>query len=248
MIDIEALFKISYGLYIVGSGDQIKGNAYISNTVFQVTAQPPQFATCCSKDNYTSEIIKASTAFSVSILSEGTSTEIFGRFGYKSGRDNDKLEGMDLRYGETGVPIILNEAIAFLECKVVKTLDLDTHWMFIGELVQSEVLDDSAEPITYLYYRNVKKAVAPKNAPTYVDKSKLGEKTEKPEAKPDPKPDVQVSSGEEKQYKCTACGYIYDEAEGDPDGGIAPGTRFEDIPDDWVCPICGTEKEDFIAV
>ena len=171
MIDIEALFKVSYGLYIVSSGDQNKGNGYISNTVFQVTAQPPRFATCCSKDNYTSEIIKAYGAFSVSVLHQGTSTEIFGRFGYKSGRDSDKFEGMDIRYGETGVPIVLNEAIAFLECKVVETMDLDTHVMFIGELVQCEVLDDSAEPITYLYYRNVKKAVAPKNAPTYVDKS-----------------------------------------------------------------------------
>ncbi len=240
MIDIDALFKVSYGLYIVSSGDQSNGNGYISNTVFQVTAQPPQFATCCSKDNHTVELIKSSGAFAVSVLHQGTSSEIFGRFGYKSGRDSDKMDGMDIRYGETGVPIVLNEAMAFLEFKVVKTEDLGTHVMFIGELVQCEVLDDAAEPITYLYYRNVKKAVAPKNAPTYVDKSKL-------ESKPDPRHE-ETKSGDSKQYKCTACGYIYDEKEGDPDSGIPPGTKFEDIPDDWVCPICGTEKEDFIEV
>jgi|UniRef100_A0A7V3NT29 rubredoxin len=48
-----------------------------------------------------------------------------------------------------------------------------------------------------------------------------------------------------KKYRCTICGYVYDPAIGDPDGGIAPGTPFEQIPDDWVCPVCGASKEDF---
>jgi flavin reductase (DIM6/NTAB) family NADH-FMN oxidoreductase RutF/rubredoxin len=235
MIDIEALFKVSYGLYIVSSGDSSGGNAYISNTVFQVTAAPPQFATCCSKDNYTAEIIKKTGAFAVSVLHTETPTEVFGRFGYKSGRDSDKLDGVELMYGESGVPIVTSGAIAFLECRVVETVDVGTHLLFIGELIQSKVLDDQAEPITYLHYRNVRKAVAPKNAPTYVDKSKQ-----------ESKPEEKISGS--KKYKCPACGYIYNEAEGDPDSGIEPGTRFEDIPDSWVCPICGTEKEDFIEI
>jgi rubredoxin len=50
------------------------------------------------------------------------------------------------------------------------------------------------------------------------------------------------------RYKCTICGHIYDPAEGDPDSGILPGTAFEDIPDDWVCPICGAGKEDYIKM
>lgn len=48
-----------------------------------------------------------------------------------------------------------------------------------------------------------------------------------------------------KKYECNLCGYVYDPAEGDPDNGIAPGTAFEDLPDDWVCPLCGAGKEDF---
>ncbi|MFC2115686.1 flavin reductase [Bacteroidota bacterium] len=231
MIDIEALFKVSYGLYIVSSGDKNRGNGYISNTVFQVTSDPPRFATCCNKDNFTAEFIKNSGAFSISVLHNETGAEIFGRFGYKSGKDIEKMEGMEIRYGETGVPIVLDGSIAFLECRVVQTLDVGTHLMFIGELAQSEVLDENAEPITYKYYREVKKAVAPKNAPTYVDKSKLEKEAE---------------SSDSKKYKCTACGYIYDEKEGDPSGGAEPGTRFEDLPDEWVCPVCGAEKEDFI--
>ena len=233
MIDIDALFKVSYGLYIVSSGDKTSGNGYISNTVFQVTSDPPRFATCCNKDNLTAEFIKSSGAFSVSVLHNETPADIFGRFGYKTGKDFEKLDGMEVRYGETGVPVVMNGSIAFLECRVVQTIDVGTHLMFIGELVQSEVLDDKAEPITYQYYRQVKKAVAPKNAPTYVDKTKFEKRAESP--------------GSQK-HKCTACGYIYDETKGDPSGGIDPGTKFEDIPDDWVCPVCGAEKEDFIEI
>ena len=225
MIDFEALYRISYGLYIVCSGDKTKGNAFISNTVFQVTAEPARFAACCNKDNYTAQFIQKSGIFSVSVLHKDTSPDIFGRFGYKSGKDFNKMEGMQIRYGETGVPIVLNDAIAFLECKVVQTFDVGTHLLFIGELVQSEILNNTLEPITYLYYRQIKKGVAPKNAPTYVDKSKL-EKT--------------ANGSAFKKFKCTACGYIYDEAK--------EGKKFADLPGDWVCPVCGSEKEDFIEV
>ena len=48
-----------------------------------------------------------------------------------------------------------------------------------------------------------------------------------------------------KKYRCTVCGYVYDPAMGDPDGGIAAGTAFEDLPDDWSCPVCGAQKSDF---
>jgi rubredoxin len=47
------------------------------------------------------------------------------------------------------------------------------------------------------------------------------------------------------RYVCSVCGYVYDPAQGDPDNGVAPGTKFEDLPDDWVCPVCGAEKSDF---
>jgi flavin reductase (DIM6/NTAB) family NADH-FMN oxidoreductase RutF/rubredoxin len=226
MINYEALFKISYGLFIVSSGDKNRGNGFISNTVFQVTSEPPKFAICCNKKNYTAEFITNSKAFSVSVLHTAASPDIFGRFGYKSGKDFNKLEGLNVRYGEsTGVPVVLNESIAFLECRLVQTVDVGTHLIFIGELLNSEILDDSKDPITYMYYRQVRKGVAPKNAPTYIDKSKLEPKGKRPAF---------------KKYECTACGYIYDEA--------IEGKKFIDLPPDWVCPSCGTAKEDFIEV
>jgi flavin reductase (DIM6/NTAB) family NADH-FMN oxidoreductase RutF len=168
MINYEALFKISYGLFIVCSGNKVKGNGFISNTVFQVTSQPPKFAICCNKDNFTAGIISSTGVFSVSILSIEAAPDLFGRFGYRTGKNFNKLEGLNLKYGEhTGVPIVLNDSIAILECKVDQTVDVGSHFIFIGELLQSEILDNTKDPMTYAYFRQVRKGVAPKNSPTF---------------------------------------------------------------------------------
>lgn len=172
MINYEALFTLSYGLYIVSSGNKDKGNGFISNTVFQVTADPPQFAACCNKDNYTAEVIRESGVFATSVLKQDASASLIGKFGYKSGRDEDKMKELEIIYGKTGVPIVMNDTVAFIECTLKQTFDVGTHLIFVGELVQANIVDE-AEPLTYDYYRKVKKGFAPKNAPTYVDKSKL---------------------------------------------------------------------------
>lgn len=225
MINFEALFKISYGLYIVSAGSNEYGNGFVSNTVFQVTSDPPRFAACCNKDNHTAGLIQSGGSFSVSVLQADAAATTIGTFGFKSGKDLNKMEGMELKYGETGVPIVLNDAIAYLECRLVDTYDVGTHLIFIGELVQADVLDPQKEALTYLHYRQVKKGMAPKNAPTYIDKAKLEKKTEK---------------GEFAKYECAACGYIYDEEK--------EGKKFEDLPDDWICPVCGSDKDDFIKL
>ena len=98
MINFEALFKISYGLYIVCSGDNKRGNGFISNTVFQVTAEPAKFAACCNKNNLTADFIQRHGVFSVSLLSVNAASEMFARFGYKSGRDINKLEEFIIKY------------------------------------------------------------------------------------------------------------------------------------------------------
>jgi flavin reductase (DIM6/NTAB) family NADH-FMN oxidoreductase RutF/rubredoxin len=225
MINFEALFKISYGLYIISSGDKTRGNGFISNTVFQVTAEPPRFAICCHKNNFTAGFIQKYMAFSISVLSQSASSAIFGKFGYKSGKDFDKMNGTQIKYKETSVPIVLDESIAYFECKVVQTLDVGTHLMFVGELVNSEIIDDTSEPLTYSYYRKVRKGVAPKNAPTYIDKSKIEHKS--------------ITSNS-KKYKCLACGHLYDES--------VENVKFIDLPEDWICPACGSEKSDFTEI
>lgn len=232
MINFEAFFKVSYGMYIVCSGDAKQGNGFVSNSVFQVTAEPAQFAVCCNKENYSAEFIKNSNAFSISVLDQNTPTKFIGTFGYKSGRNTNKLEGLSVKHGITGVPILMEEAIAVFECKLTQTIDVGTHLLFIGEVVFAESISNNT-PLTYAYYRETKKGIAPKNAPTFIDKSKLSQKPVKPA---------------QKKYKCVICGHIYDPEVGDPENNIPAGTAFEDLPSDWNCPVCGASKDDFTEI
>jgi len=230
MIDINAFFKISYGLYIVSSGNQHKGNGFISNAVFQVTAQPAQFAVCCNKDNYSAKLISEAKAFSISVLKQEASSDLIGLFGYQSGKEVNKMEKVKAIYGTTGVPMVTDDALALFECKLVQTFEVETHLIFIGEIIQTKVLLDG-EPLTYAYYRNVKKGMAPKNAPTYIDKSKLTEN--------------RTTEQSTEVYKCPICGYEHEIAKGDLGNEIEPGTQWQEIPDTYSCPMCGAAKEDF---
>jgi len=227
-MNFEAFYKLSYGLYVISSKSGDKLNGYIANTAFQVTAEPSQVAISCNKNNLSTGIIGKSKVFSISVLEQDTSADLIGLMGYKSGKDIDKFEDLNYITGKTGAPIVLDHAIAWFDCEVSQTIDVGTHIIFVGKVIDSELIDKNKIPLTYDYYRDVKKGAAPKNAPTYIDKSKL--------AKTDSK---------FKKYECVVCGHIYDEELGDPDSGIIPETKFEDLPEDWVCPTCGAEKSDF---
>jgi flavin reductase (DIM6/NTAB) family NADH-FMN oxidoreductase RutF len=229
-MNVEAFFKITYGLFVVSTKSDNKLYGFISNTVFQVTAEPARFAITCSKNNYTSGMIRQSGVFAISVLQKETSPDIIGTFGYRSGKEMDKFAMFKFMTGKTGSPILLDDALAWFECEVEHTIDAGSHLLFIGKVIDGDVIDPLAEPLTYTYYREVKKGKAPKNAPTYIDPEKLKQ---------------QAQEVVWEKYYCTACGYIYDPAIGDPEHGVPAGTRFEDLPDDWVCPVCGTEKIDF---
>ena len=224
-MDTKALYKLSYGLYVIGSRKGDKLNAQIANTVVQVSSQPPTISVCINKENLTHEFIRDSKVFTVSILSQDAPLNFIGRFGFKSGRDVDKFEGVNYKIGESQAPIVLDHTLAYLEAKVTNGVDAGTHTIFIGELVGAEVLREG-EPMTYAYYHQVKRGTTPKTAPSYVE--------EKMETAP-----------KMAKYKCTVCGYIYDPKLGDPDSGVAPGTPFEKLPTDWVCPVCGASKDEF---
>ena len=233
-MNIEAFFKVSYGLFVIGTAYKGKRAGYIANTAFQVTADPARFAISCSKDNYSIDIIRKSGAFSMSVLEKFDSTEIIGLFGYKSSADVDKFETTKYITGITGSPIVVDKCVAWFECEVEQEVVLDTHVIFIGKLVANDLLDDTKEPLTYAFYRDERKGLAPKNAPTYLKKEQVAEQEAEGE----------IADGS-AIYNCDLCGYEYDPAEGDPDNGIPPGTPFDDLPDDWTCPVCAAEKEDF---
>jgi len=224
-MNLKALHNLSYGLYVVASGKQGKLNAQIANTVFQVTSDPPTIAVSINKQNLTHEFISESKVFTASILSQDTPLSFIGHFGFKSGKEVDKLKDVNYKLGEAKAPIVLDHSLAYLEARVINQLDVGTHTIFIGELVGADVLSEG-EPMTYAYYRQVKRGTTPKTAPSYIEQRK-----------------EEVSKM--AKYECTVCGYIYDPELGDPDGGIKPGTPFEEIPDGWVCPVCGASKDQF---
>jgi flavin reductase (DIM6/NTAB) family NADH-FMN oxidoreductase RutF/rubredoxin len=226
----SAFYKLSYGLYVVTSGKDGRFNGQIANTVFQVTSEPPTIAVSINKQNFTHEHITDSRRFAVSILEEATPMTLIGRFGFKCGRDIDKLAGIGTKIGTTGVPIVTDNTIAFIEAEVVGEMDCGTHTIFLGQVVDCDMLA-AAEPMTYAYYHAVKGGKAPKNAPTY-------------QAPEPPKP-ADVPDAKAARYVCSICGYIYDPEKGDPNGNVAAGTRFEDLPAGWVCPVCGATKDKF---
>jgi flavin reductase (DIM6/NTAB) family NADH-FMN oxidoreductase RutF/rubredoxin len=224
-MNTKVLHNLSYGLYVISSRKGDKFNGQIANTVFQVASEPPTVAVSINKQNLTHEFISASKVFTASILSQDTPLSFIGHFGFKSGREVDKLKDVNYKLGETRAPIVLDHSLAYLEAKVINRVDVGTHTIFIGELVGADVFREG-EPMTYAYYHQVKKGTTPKTAPSYIVERK-------------------ETVSKMAKYECTVCGYIYDPELGDPDGGIKPGTPFEEIPDDWVCPVCGAGKDQF---
>jgi len=225
-MNYKTLHKVSYGLYVVSSRKENKFNGQIANTIFQVTSEQPTIAVSINKQNLTHQFIKESRKFAVSILSKDTPMKFIGHFGFKSGREIDKFKDVNYKVDDAGVPIVLDNAVAYLVAEVIKEVDVGTHTIFIGKVVEAEILKDE-EPMTYAYYHEVKQGKAPKTAPTYI--------------KEEPKKEAESMV----KYRCKVCGYEYDPEKGDPDSGIKPKTSFEELPEDWVCPICGVGKDEF---
>lgn len=216
----EALYLINYGLYIVGSQFDNKINAQISNTVFQITDKPNTIVISINKSNYTHEFVEHSRRFSVSIIAKSAPLSLIGNFGFKSGRNTDKFEHISHVLTINNMPVVLEHTLGYIECDVINSVDVFTHTLYIGEVLDAQVFKKD-EPITYAYYHEIKNASAPKNTPIY------------------------QAPKSTKKYVCKVCGWVYDPLVGDPDGSIPPGTEFEDIPDTWVCPVCGAKKSDF---
>ena len=170
-MNLNALHKLSYGMYIVASRKGDKLNGQIANTVFQITSEPPTVAVSINKQNLTHEYIKTSKVFSTSVLCQETPLPFIGGFGFKSGRNTDKLKGMNYKVGITGSPIFLDNATAYLEAEVIQDVDAGTHTIFIGKVVAAEILNENP-CMTYEYYHQVKRGTTPKTAPSYIAKEK----------------------------------------------------------------------------
>ena len=189
------------------------------NTVTQITAQNPIISVSVNKQNYTNEALKIGTKFSISILSEETDKKVIGSFGFVSSRDTDKFA--DIKYFiKDELPIVDENTCGYLVCEVINVIDSETHNIFWARVLDADELNKDVVPMTYEYYHRVIKGKAPKTAPTYIEE------------------EVTTSMNSEfAKYKCKICGHIYDEEK--------EGVKFEDLPDDWVCPLCRVPKTMF---
>ncbi|MCI5661660.1 MAG: flavin reductase [Clostridia bacterium] len=200
-IEPNAMFKLSYGLFVLTAGGE-KDNGCIINTVTQITDSPKRISIAVNKANYTHDLILKSGTFNVSVLDTNADFELFTRFGFQSGREANKFEGLEsVARSENGLMYLTEMSNAFLSGKVIQTLDYGTHTVFIADVTEAKVLE-SAPSMTYAYYFDHVK----------------------------PKPNnLSTPHG----WVCKICGYIY---EGD------------ELPADYICPLCKHGAEDFERV
>ena len=193
-----AMFQLSYGLFVLSAKDGKKDNGCIVNTVQQVTTSPNRILVAVNKGNYTHDMIMKTGEFNASILSEDADFDIFKHFGFHSGRDVNKMEGLeDFDRAENGIIYLTKGANAYISAKVVQTTDLGSHTLFLADVTDGDVLND-VPSVTYAYYhKNIK-----------------------------PQPQETKKTG----WRCKICGYIYE---------------GEELPADFICPICKHGAEDF---
>ena len=193
-MDKKAMYKLSYGLFVLTAKDGEKDNGCIVNTAIQAASAPNQISICVNKANYTHDMIMKTKEFTVSILSQEAKFELFQQFGFQSGRDVNKFDAFSAcERGQNGIYYITEGTNAFISVKVDKTVDLGSHTMFIGEVTDMETLSE-APSVTYEYYLNHIKP--------------------KPEA-------VGTTKDGQTVWRCKICGYEY-VGEELPDDFICP--------------------------
>lgn len=154
--DLNALFNIGYGLYVITSNDGKKDNGLIVNTVTQVTNTPNRIAVTINKENYSHHVIKQTGKMNINCLSEEAPFSVFEQFGFQSGRNTDKFGDTELLRSDNGLAFLSRNINSFMSLDVEQYVDLDTHGMFICSVSESRVISDKPT-MTYTYYQdNVK--------------------------------------------------------------------------------------------
>ena len=182
-MDSKVLFNVQYGLFVLSARDGGKDNACIINTVTQVTAAPitkDRISIAVNKSNYTHDLIANTKEFTVSIISEAATFDLFKNFGFQSGRNINKFAGFDdVKRTANGTLAITRGTNSYISGEVIQQIELDTHSIFIAEVVDMEKLSD-VPSATYNYYQaNIK-----------------------------PKPAVKATG--KTKWVCRICGYVHE--------------------------------------
>ena len=202
----KTMHKLSYGLFVLTAKDGEKDNGCIVNTAIQLTSDPQMISVAVNKNNLTCEMIKNTRKLTVSILSEKADFSLFKRFGFQSGRDVNKFEGFSsMKRGANGLYYITEGTNGFISAYVQEIVDVGTHLLFIAQVTDMDVLDDTPS-VTYSYYlSNIK-----------------------------PKPEkVGTAPDGQTIWRCVICGYEYVGEELPEDFICAickhPGSDFEKV-------------------
>lgn len=205
-MDKKAMYKLTYGLFVLGANKDGKNTGCIINTAIQAASDPNLISIAVNKANYTHDVIMETRKFTVSILSQEADFSLFQRFGFQSGRNVDKFQGFSgWKQGFNGCPVITQGTNAYIAGWVNQTVDLGSHTLFLAPVTDMEVLSD-VPSVSYEYYQN--------------------------EIKPKPQPVGRTPEGR-TIWRCRICGYEY---------------VGEEIPEDFICPICKHPASDFVKV
>lgn len=192
-MNFDVFRDMSYGVYIVTTMDGERPTGCVANSIMQITSSPATIAVSMNHDNYTNRCIEQSGKFAFSILGEQSDSSLIGTFGFQSGKNVNKFDGIDFEIKE-GMPVI-KDSCGYVTCKVINKMETETHTVFLGEVIDGDVFEKAGTAMTYAYYHKVVKGKSPRNAPTYLPEE------DKKEAK-------QNTSA--SRYVCTVCGYIYE--------------------------------------
>ena len=223
MFDKKAFHSLSYGMYVIGTRFDNKDYGCVANTFAQVTSSPLQVSVALNKENATTEAVRQAGRFTASCLSEQADLQLIGTFGFHTSTELDKFAQHASARDESGLPYVAEQCCAWFSAKVVSELDLGTHVLFVGEVEECAKVADAAAPMTYAFYHQVKGGKTPPKASSY-----LGE--EQPAAAP---AESNVAVLPKIAWRCTICGHM---------------EYVDELPDDFVCPVCGVGKEFFERV
>ncbi len=167
-MDTKAFRAFSSGLYVVSAHFEGDVSACVINTGMQLTSDPYQVQVVVNKQNHTQQVIDKAGHFALSAISQDADLMYIGRFGFRTSTEFNKFEDIPTEWTELGDPYTPINTVATLACEVVQTVDVGTHIIYVGRVVDAKVLSD-AKPLTYLYYHTVIKGMTPPTASSYVE-------------------------------------------------------------------------------
>lgn len=244
MIDKAAFHTLSYGLFVIAAKDTNGRMAgCVANTFQQVASDPALVCVSLNKQNATTEAIRQSGTYTVSVLSQAATMELIGAFGFRSSLEFDKFATTTYELDACQLPCITQTCAANFSVRVQQTVDAGSHELFLGTVEEARVLPDAAAPMTYAYYHEVLRGKTPPKAASYqgadapegvavVDAVVANDAANASMAEAQSAAAAATGAAGQKRYawRCTLCGHI---------------EYVDELPDDFTCPICGVGKSFF---